>query len=101
MAGVEVELAFAGAELELAEEALDEEACGRFGSPGLLSLLDELADDDEADDDDKLADEPLSSGVSSSAYCRAHLESRITSCRLPLTLTASTVLGIDQSDAWF
>lgn len=34
-------------------------------------------------------------------YIKAHLESLMTNCRLPLTRTASTVSGIFQSEAWF
>ena len=47
-------------------------------------------------------DDSLSSSPPSQApYIKAHLESLITSWRLPFTRTASTVSGIFQLEAWF
>lgn len=59
------------------------------------SFLLELVDDEKSE----LESRSSSSLLSSAVYSRAHLESLITSCRLPLTLTASTESGIDQLEA--
>lgn len=98
-------------ELLAAEEAADDEALVVEDSPLAwrlpLSLLEALLplslrlEPEEADVELLLVSSPLSSSMSSAAYSRAHLESLMTSWRLPLTRTASTVSGIDQLLAWF
>lgn len=97
-------------ELLAADEAADDEALVVEDSLERrlpLSLLEALLplsfrlEPEEADVELLLVSSPLSSSMSSAAYSRAHLESLMTSCRLPLTRTASTVSGIDQLLAWF
>ena len=103
-AGCGAELEAAGAELE-ALEALDELSLAELAA--LELELDELDSELELEDeDDELELElaellELDDNAELLVTPSAHLESLITSWRVPFTVTASTVLGIDQLVAWF